>query len=340
MSDRPAAIAAFLADAGWAGAARAPLPGDASLRRYERLRGPAGTAILMDAPPGSGEDVRPFLASGAWLRDRGLSPPETLAADEEAGLLLLEDLGPDLLARRADARPDEEPALYAAAAGTLAAIQTHAPPPLPHYPDAMPELAATVVDWFAPAARDRRNAIAGAMAEALAAMPPAPPVLVHRDYHAENLLWLPGRAGPARVGLLDFQDAMTGPPEYDLASLVDDPRRAVSPAAARAALDAWLGATGTPRDEAEWRLAVCSVQRSLRIIGRVFTRLALHSGRTGYLRYVPPTHAALRARLRHPAPGGPCDVLDGALPEPDAAWLADVAARAGTSAGRDRADAA
>lgn len=340
MSDRAARIDAFLAAAGWGAARRAPLAGDASLRRYVRLHGSGGPAILMDAPPGTGEDVRPFLAIGGWLRDHGLSAPRILAQDPDAGLLLMEDLGPDLLARRAEARPAEEPALYAAAAQALAEMQRHAPPAgLPHYPDRMAGLAATVVDWYAPAARDRRDAIEAAMARALSDMPPGPRVLVHRDYHAENLLWLPGRAGPARIGLLDFQDAMTGPGEYDLASLVDDPRRAVSPAASDAARDAWLEATGLDPEAADHRLAVCSVQRSLRIIGRVFTRLCLHSGRTGYLRFVPPTWAALQARLRHPALAPLRELLDGALPEPDGAWLAGTAARAGTMAGRDRAEA-
>ena len=340
MSGRLAAIDAFLAAAGWGGARREPLAGDASLRRYVRLHGAGGPAILMDAPPGTGEDVRPFLEVGAWLRGHGLSAPTVLAEDADAGLLLLEDLGPDLLAARCAARPNEEPALYAAAAEALAAMQRPAPPPgLPHYPDRMAPLAATVVDWYAPRARDRRDAIEAAMEAALAGMPDGPRVLVHRDYHAENLLWLPERAGAARIGLLDFQDAMTGPGEYDLASLVDDPRRAVTPAARDAARAAWLAATGTDPDAADHRLAVCSVQRSLRIIGRVFTRLCLHSGRTSYLRFVPPTWDALQARLRHPALAGLRSVLDGALPRPDAAWLASTAARAGTMAGRDRAEA-
>ena len=337
MTGRAARIDAFLADAGWDDGRREPLPGDASARRYVRLTRRDGTAMLMDAPPGTGEDARPFLAIAAWLRGHGLSAPEILVADAEAGLVLMEDLGPDLLAVRAARDAPAEPALYAAAARTLAAIQSHPPPPgLAPYPEAMPELAATVVDWYAPDARDRRDAIRAAVAEALSAMPAAAPVLVHRDYHAENLLWLPDRDGPARIGLLDFQDAATGPAEYDLASLVDDPRRAVSTEAHDAAVTAWLDATGADAEATAARLAICSAQRSLRIVGRVFTRIALQSGRTGYLRYVPPAIAALRRRLEHPALADLRRVLDGALPEPDAAWRAAIEARAGTRAGQDR----
>ena len=341
MTERETEIARFLDAAGWSDAELTPLAGDASLRRYVRLsRGDVDRAILMDAPPQTGEDVRPFVRIGDWLRERGFSAPEILACEAARGLLLLEDLGDDLLACHALAHPEEEPALYAAAAETLAALHRRTPPRLRHYPEQMPELAATVVDWYAPHARHRRDAIAAAMRSALDAMPDGPVVFVHRDYHAENLIWLPDRRGAARIGLLDFQDAMAGPAEYDLASLIDDPRRPVSEMARAAALDAYLHATGLDADVLKARMAVCSVQRSLRIIGRVFTRLALHSGRTGYLRFIPPTWTAMQRELRHPALAELRILLDDLLPEPDAAWLADVEARAGDDAGRDHAGAA
>ena len=337
-TSRHMALDAFLDGAGWGDAEWVPLAGDASLRRYVRLRRDGARAVVMDAPPGSGEDVRPFVAIAEWLTARGLSAPDLLARDLDAGFLLLEDLGDDLLARHAGARPAEEGHLYAAAGALLADLQ--APPPphdLPNYNSQMPELAATVVDWYAPDARDRRDAIRARVAEAMDGILDGPPTLVHRDYHGENLLWLPDRSGPARIGLLDFQDAMMGPAEYDLASLVHDPRRDVSPMAVKAATEAYRSATGTPRDLLEARMAICTVQRSLRIIGRVFTRLCLHSGRTGYLRFIPPTWTALQRELRHPALADLRAELTPILPEPDARWLAEMRARAGTLRGRDHA---
>ena len=113
---RDAEIAEFLAAAGWAGAERAPLAGDASARRYERLRSGGARAILMDVPPTSGLVVAPFLAVDRWLRAAGLSAPEVLAADEGRGLVLLEDLGDALFARICATRPEREAGLYAAAA--------------------------------------------------------------------------------------------------------------------------------------------------------------------------------------------------------------------------------
>ncbi|WP_281826627.1 aminoglycoside phosphotransferase family protein [Jannaschia rubra] len=339
MTDRAATIAAFLDAAGWGAARRVPLAGDASLRRYERLHRGRDTAMLMDAPPETGEDVRPFLRIGDWLSVRGFSAPAVLARDPDAGLLLLEDLGDDLLARHAAARPEDEPRLYAAAGDLLAHLHRQAPPDLPSYPDQMPDLAATVFDWYAPKARDRRGALRDALRDAIERTLTGPQILVHRDFHAENLLWLPNRDGRARIGLLDHQDAMRGPAAYDLASLIHDPRRSVTPAAQQAATGAYLAATGTDPDALAAQIAVCSVQRSLRIIGRVFTRLCLHSGRTSYLRFIPPTYATLQRELRHPALTEVRAVLDGHLPEPDAAWLSDTAARAGTLRGRDHAGA-
>ena len=77
---------------GWAGAARSPLAGDASLRRYERVVQDSRRAVLMDAPPGR-EALGPFIRIDRYLRARGYSAPEIYAADEAAGLMLLEDLG-------------------------------------------------------------------------------------------------------------------------------------------------------------------------------------------------------------------------------------------------------
>jgi tRNA threonylcarbamoyl adenosine modification protein YjeE len=290
------------------------------------------------APPGTGEDVRPFVAMARHLAAAGLSAPELLAVDREDGLLLMEDFGDDLLARVAAADPAAEPVLYAAAAETLAAIQA-APPPtgLAPFPPLMPDLAASVVDWYAPECRDARPDIAAAVAAALDAMPPTSEVTVHRDYHAENLLWLPDRYGPARIGLLDFQDAMTGPAEYDLASLVDDPRRTVSPRARRAAIDAWLAATGADPEATAHRLAICSAQRSLRILGRVFSRLCLHGGRDGYLRFIPPTWDHLHRAAAHPALADLRDVL-APLPAPTGTRLAALRAAAGRAAGRNHAE--
>ncbi|PKP79553.1 MAG: aminoglycoside phosphotransferase, partial [Alphaproteobacteria bacterium HGW-Alphaproteobacteria-2] len=276
----------FLARTGWDEAVRAPLAGDASNRRYERLRQGAEHAVLMDADPARGEDVRPFLAIARHLSALGFSAPRVLAEDVENGFLLLEDLGDDLYARVVARQPQAEMELYGAAVDVLAALHAHAPPEgLADYgPQEMGKLAALAAEWYMPGATGRAALaglaaeLAGIVTELTMPLMPARPVLVLRDYHAENLLWLPARAGVARVGLLDFQDARAGHPAYDLISLTEDARRDTT-ADLRAAMTArHCTLTGTESEAFGTACALLAAQRNLRILG-VFARLGLRDGK-------------------------------------------------------------
>ncbi|WP_371155447.1 tRNA (adenosine(37)-N6)-threonylcarbamoyltransferase complex ATPase subunit type 1 TsaE [Jannaschia sp. 2305UL9-9] len=328
----------FLDGAGWASANRIPLAGDASPRRYIRLTDGARPAILMDAAPETGQDVRPFVRISGILADRGLSVPEILAADADRGFLLLEDLGDALFSHVARQDAAAEAMLYGAAGDVLGLLQS-APPPedLPAYTPQMADLAGLAIDWYAPQSRTRRADLVAAMAAALEDPVMAPSVLTHRDFHADNLIWLPERSGAARVGLLDFQDAMAGPPEYDLASLIHDPRRVVSPTAQDAAMQAYLGATGRSPDDVSRGVAICSAQRSLRILG-VFARLCLRDGKSHYPDFIPRTWAALRRDLDHPALADLRRIVDATLPAPTPEGLETMRSRAGHLAGHEHAE--
>jgi aminoglycoside/choline kinase family phosphotransferase len=327
--DRAEAAARFLALAGWGGATRAALAGDASSRRYERLSRATGeTAVLMDAPPATGEDVRPFTAIARHLAGLGLSAPLILAEDAEQGFLLLEDLGDALFARLLARDPAREAELYAAATDVLVALHRHpAPADLPRL-DAttMPPLVAPVFDWYhagatgRPARPEARAALEDALAEALDCLAPVSrPVLILRDYHAENLIWLPGREGAARVGLLDFQDARAGHPAYDLVSLLEDARRDVAEPTRQLAIRRYIEATGAAAETFEAALAVQGAQRNLRILG-VFARLSLHFGKAQYVDMIPRVWAHLRRDLAHPALAAVARTT-APLPAPDPALL-------------------
>jgi aminoglycoside/choline kinase family phosphotransferase len=306
--ERAAAIAGFLAAAGWGATAPAPLAADASFRRYFRLIDGDRRAVLMDAPPPQ-EDVRPYVAVAGMLRGHGLSAPEIFAEDNELGMLLIEDFGDDtytrLLARGAD-----ETRLYALAIDTLIALQRAvvAPPALPPYDEAaLLGEAALLVDWYAPsvlgaalpaAARDEYLAL-WREALPLAALPG--PTLVLRDYHVDNLMLLHGRDGVRGCGLLDFQDALCGPASYDLVSLLEDARRDV-PAALREAMTERYLAAFPAIDRALFRCsaAILAAQRNAKIIG-IFTRLARRDGKPLYLDHIPRVWRLLEADLREPA---------------------------------------
>ncbi len=319
MSDRAAEIAAFLHRAGWGGADRAPLAGDASPRRYERLTLDGETRVLMDAPPDRGEDVRPFVSIAAHLRGLGLSAPEIHAEDAGGGFLLLEDLGDDLFARLIPARPALEAMLYAAAVDVLVELQRHPPPPglIAYDAPAMVETACWALDWYAPAAGGQPDAAAfsAALGEALDAHAAGPPVITLRDYHAENLIWLPDRSGLARVGLLDFQLAQLSHPAYDLISLLQDARRDVPAELANRMLARFGMETGMAMADLSAAASVLGAQRNLRILGG-FTRLWRRDGKRRYLPLLPRVWGHLQRDLAHPALAGLSRIVAAGLPAP------------------------
>ncbi|WP_135465705.1 aminoglycoside phosphotransferase family protein [Crenalkalicoccus roseus] len=299
-------VAAFLAAQGFGAAEPRPLPGDASFRRYLRLVGGPRPALLMEAPPP--EDVRPFARLARHLLAAGLSAPEILAEDPARGLLLIEDLGEATHADLLDAGADPAP-LYAEAAEALAALHA-APPPadLPPWDAAAMAraTAATFLDWWwpaafgAPPAPEVRAGLDAALAETLAPFA-GQRGLVHRDYFPANLMRLPGRAGPRRTGILDFQDAALGHPAYDLVSLVEDARRDVAPAAREAALRAYLARRpGLDAASLEAAMAAHGAQRHLRVAA-LWVRLARRDGKPRYLAHGPRCWAMLDRALAHPA---------------------------------------
>jgi len=318
MPDREDEIIRFLDRAGYGGARRARLAGDASFRRYERLTLNGAAVVLMDAPPP--EDVRPFLAVAGVLRKLGLSAPALLASDVEAGLLLLEDLG-DLTytrvidgSRTAPGAPDEA-GLYALAIDVL--IDLHRKPLSafaaaarpPYDTDRLLAEAALLTDWYLPALRgaptpeSERAAYLDLWRAVLPAARGVPDTLVLRDYHVDNLMWLPGRAGLAACGLLDFQDAVIGPATYDLVSLLEDARRDIAPELVAAMRDRYLAAfPGLDRAAFATSAAVLAAQRNCKIIG-IFTRLWRRDGKPQYLRHIPRVFGLLERDLAHPALG-------------------------------------
>lgn len=310
MSDRAARSHAFLQRAGWGNAMRSKLAGDASFRKYERLNRGGEPAVLMDAPPPQ-EDVRPFTRIARHLAGLGYSAPRILAEDAEHGFLLLEDLGDDLFTRLLKFGGDER-MLYEATIDFLLDLHRHPAPAdlVPYDEDRLIDEAELFIDWYLPALTGRdtpanlRQAFRflwGILAPEVGMdMAPERRVLVLRDFHAENLIWLPKRNGPARLGLLDFQDAVAGHPAYDLVSLLEDARRDVDPDFAEAMLQRYIAGSGM--DDADFRrmYAILGAQRNIRILG-VFTRLWKRDGKPQYQAFMPRMWGLVERDLAHPA---------------------------------------
>lgn len=301
MSDNlPDGIEAFLAAAGWGDAAIEPLAGDASFRRYFRIRRASGTAMLMDAPPPQ-EDPQPFLRSAKWLDANALRAPRILAEDAARGLVLLEDFGDVRMREYVDAWPADEREVYRAAIDALIALHRLPPGPFRDYSlsEYMRE-ARLLTEWYCPAqslAVDSAGYTA-AWEQVLSPMLPRqrPGVCVLRDYHAENIMLL----GSLRdQGLLDFQDALNGHPAYDLVSLLQDARRDVSPELEAEMFDYYVERTGAG-DDFLADYARLGAQRNAKIVG-IFVRLWKRDGKPRYLDYIPRVWALLERDLAHPA---------------------------------------
>jgi aminoglycoside/choline kinase family phosphotransferase len=299
----PALAAEFLASCGWGGAHILPLAGDASFRRYFRVVDGDRTAVLMDAPPPH-EDPRPFIAVAEWLLSRGLSAPEILARDLDRGLLLLGDFGNVRLRETLDADARRERELYELATDVL--IQLHGHPPMeglrPHGLEQWLDELMLFTQWYCPAVGATVDEAAYRTAWTEVLTPVAGdglgPVTVLRDYHAENIMLVEAREGIGHFGLLDFQDAVSGHPAYDLASVLEDARRDVPPSIEQAMIERYLGATGQSEAfrRAYWALAA---QRNTRILG-VFTRLWKRDDKPHYRRFQPRMWGLLERDLDQP----------------------------------------
>jgi len=271
----------------------------------------------------AGADCGRFVAVADFLRARGLSAPNVYAADVKSGFVLIEDLGDDLYATvLSNGRAGEEPALYAAAIDALATLHGETAPaalgngkPLHAY-DETALLAETdlLTEWFIPlalgrvASEEEREEHRTLWRDALRPVLAAPPVFVHRDYHAQNLFWLPERAGAARVGMIDFQDAVAGTTSYDLISLLEDARRDVAPDLAEAMTQRYIEARKKADacfdgDAYRAQAAVIAAQRNAKIAG-IFARLYKRDGKPRYLSYLPRVWGYLERDLTHPALGG------------------------------------
>jgi aminoglycoside/choline kinase family phosphotransferase len=174
------------------------------------------------------------------------------------------------------------------------------------------------LDWYAFAATGRKpdpKPFLAALTAALTAHADGPRVLILRDFHAENLLWLPGRDGLKRVGLLDFQLGQSGQPGYDLVSLLQDARRDVAPETEEAMIARFATARGFDAKPFAAQYATLGAQRALRILG-IFARLCLVAGKPGYLRLIPRVWGQLQRNLAHPALVELRAICDSVLPPP------------------------
>ncbi|MGZ8344042.1 MAG: aminoglycoside phosphotransferase family protein [Allosphingosinicella sp.] len=328
----PAAAPDFLARHGWNGAEIRPLAGDASFRRYFRVHRGNETAVLMDAPP-EYEDIGPFLTVAGHLLDRGFCPPRPLAVDRGQGLLLLEDFGDDRAGPLIEREPQRERAIYESAVDILARLADRPVPAdlAPYDDEAMTREVLLFPQWYAPALgmevdEDSYMHAWRQVWSGVLEIVGRNPVMVLRDYHADNLMVLPGRT---ELGLLDFQDALAGHPAYDLESLLQGSGRYdVAPELEEAMIERYCAAANVAdRDLFRAHYEILGAQRNTKILG-IFTRLWKRDGKDHYLSLQPRVWTYLERNLAHPVLGPVRAWFDASVPADKraAAWAKAAAA--------------
>jgi hypothetical protein len=299
----------FLQATKWEAAEVRAINGDASARRYFRLRQGNETAILMDAS-NAREIVTPFLHISSHLRQAGFSAPAVLERDEENGLLLLEDFGDETFSRLLDAggppaflsHSDSEK-LFELATDVLIALHKH-PQAVPkdlrsYHPQKMLEDVELFLECH-PVSEKGSAEFKKVWLDVLPLAHKVPASLLLRDYHVANLMLLPGREGICQAGLLDFQDAYQGPVTYDLVSLLEDARRDLPPGLKEKMLARYIAHfPNLDRKAFESSLAIMAALRHTRVLA-VFEKLS-REGKLDYKKlHSPRVKRLLQEALRHP----------------------------------------
>lgn len=330
-------ISTFLNDAGWGEASWAFLQGDASTRSYLRLNRQDEKALLMNAPiqpdgppikdgkPYSqiahlAEDMTSFVAVANALKHADLTAPEIHSFDIPNGLLLIGDLGDEQYYNLITTHKATQQELYEPAIDALVHLRKYKPEPmpvgekiynLPAYDDeALAIESELVIDWYWPHVKQQtindeaRAEFKTIWSVLFASLKPNIHHWVLRDYHSPNLIHMPNENNIKSVGIIDFQDALSGHAAYDVVSLCQDARYTVQPELEQSLLNRYCNAaaqTDQSFDETDFRraYAILGAQRACKLLG-IFVRLCVRDGKPHYLAHLPRTWDYLERNLKHP----------------------------------------
>jgi len=333
MTDRTAKLLDFINKSGWGHAKCSPLAADASTRSYDRLTDPATgeTRVVMIDPPASGSSIPTFLQVSDILHNGGFSAPIIYNRDIENGFLLIEDLGENLFARLCNNNAALEQELYATAIDVLLNLHRQPlPDNIPPYDLAVYQRETDLLtDWYLPAATQSPTTPAilarfrTIVRQACEQLPTDRNVLVLRDYHAENLLWLPERSDIMQVGLLDYQDALIGHPAYDLVSLLEDARRDTSPELRTRMLQRYIQGSAIDAERFTQAYHILGAQRNIKIIG-IFARLFVRDSKAKYLDLIARVWDHLQHDLTHPVLNDLRLWINENVPPPDYTTLGNI----------------
>lgn len=312
QEDREKIIADFLHFNNLGNARVEKLKADASFRTYRRIYDSKKTLILMNAPPAY-EDISKFILVDEYLRKQNLNAPEILGYNIKNGLMLLQDFGNNLFTTILNECSKQElcvkeKELYIKAVNVLDGLKkiSDIGSKIPKYDDnLLLKEVKLLTDWYLPYKFDSEDHIQKESEyieiwqELLKKINIFDNVFVHRDFHADNLLYLNDFDGIKQIGLLDFQDAVIGSPIYDLISLLEDARRDVLPQTVEECKKIFLKNNNFNINDFNMAYNIIAAQRNCKIIG-IFIRLSVRDNKQNYLDYLPRVWNHLKNDLNHP----------------------------------------
>jgi hypothetical protein len=302
------------------------LAGDASTRRYHRVRvtgGSPSSVVVMELPdeplksdeatsPGMGPPELPFLDVQRYLAQSGYPVPRVFRYDAQRGLVGLEDLGDRTFEAAVKGAPDSERArFYRAAIDQIVSLQALG--------DARPDPGCVAFsrrfdetllrwelahfkEWYLEA--ERGVHLDGAEAAVLDAafdwiarqLAAAPTTLVHRDFQSRNLMVVGDGSAPD-LKVIDFQDALLGPRAYDLVALLRDSYVVLAPAEVDVLVEHFI-ARAAVQDPAGFRrlFVLQTLQRKLKDAGR-FVFIDRVRKNPSFLRWIPASIGYVREAL-------------------------------------------
>ena len=288
------------------------IPGDLSSRLYFNVNDGNKNYVVMDCPPDTNHFCE-YISIAKFLAEQEFSVPEIHDIDLENGFILMEDLGDYKIGKALNNNiklPDEanEEKIYKRMIDVL--VKLHNITPLSALENMEDEAyileSRKFIEWYVEILigeelkEKSKEEFTEIMKYLLKIAKIYSPVMMLRDYHVDNLFWLPERVGHRKIGIIDFQDAKIASPAYDIVSLLEDARRDVSPELASKMISHYL--KSFPQYERKDFLTayhILGAQRNLKIIG-LFSYKATKEKQTYLLKSLPRVIAHLKNDLRHP----------------------------------------
>ncbi len=300
-SDRQQKLVSWLDENSYEKTSLVNLSGDASFRKYYRVKKNELSYVVMDCPPDK-ENLNSFISVTKKLHEAKVNVPKLYECHHESGFLVLSDLGDDLYSRKLDS--ETVYCLYTDALETIVKMQTSTDySGLVSFDDLYQEENNLFIDWFLgnhlEINRDDRylDSIKSEFNKLNVLLKEIPQTFVHRDFHSRNLLV----TDTNNPGVIDYQDAVIGPITYDLVSLLKDCYITWDDGLVEDMLESFFTRIKSNNinniSDFRYWFDMTGLQRHIKAIG-IFSRLNYRDNKDNYLQDIPRTYSYIEKTLK------------------------------------------